>query len=106
MIEQIEFALRPQRRGFHLVTEEVLSHLPALPRQGVLHLFVKHTSCALTINENFDPSVRTDLAGIYDRMVPENAPYYIHTDEGPDDMPSHAKSFSYTHLTLPTMSSV
>lgn len=92
MIEQIEFALRPQRRGFHLVTEEVLSHLPALPRQGVLHLFVKHTSCALTINENFDPSVRTDLAGIYDRMVPENAPYYIHTDEGPDDMPGHAKS--------------
>ena len=92
MIEQIEFALRPQRRGFHLVTEEVLSHLPALPGQGVLHLFVKHTSCALTINENFDPSVRTDLAGIYDRMVPENAPYYSHTDEGPEDMPSHAKS--------------
>lgn len=99
MIEQIEFALRPQRRGFHLVTEEVLSHLPALPRQGVLHLFVKHTSCALTINENFDPSVRTDLAGIYDRMVPENAPYYIHTDEGPDDMPSHAKS-SLTGVSL------
>lgn len=91
MIEQVEFTLRPYRRGFHLITDEVLHHLPELPRQGVLHLFVKHTSCALTINENFDPSVRSDLAEIYDRIVPENA-YYAHSDEGPDDMPSHGKS--------------
>lgn len=102
MIEQVEFALKPCRRGFHLITEEVLRHLPPLPRQGVLHLFVKHTSCALTINENFDPSVRTDLAGMYDRMVPEGMPYYTHTDEGPDDMPSHGKStLTGVSLTLP-----
>lgn len=92
MIEQVEFALRPYRRGFHLVTEEILDHLPDLPRQGVLHLFVKHTSCALSINENFDPSVRSDLAEAYNRLVPERAAYYTHTEEGDDDMPSHVKA--------------
>ncbi|WP_072530936.1 secondary thiamine-phosphate synthase enzyme YjbQ [Bacteroides ilei] len=92
MTEQVEFTLKPRRRGFHLITEEVKSHLPELPEKGLLNLFVKHTSCALSINENYDPSVRSDMEQIYNRLVKENEPYYMHTEEGADDMPSHAKS--------------
>lgn len=73
------------------MTREVLSHLPELPRTGLLNLFVKHTSCALSINENADPDVRSDMARIYDRLVRENEPYYDHVLEGADDMPAHAK---------------
>lgn len=88
----MEFALSPKSRGCHLVTAEICRQLPALPQTGMLNLFVKHTSCALAINENADPDVRTDLANIFNRLVPENAPYYVHTFEGADDMPAHAKS--------------
>lgn len=92
MIQQTEFSLSAKRRGCHLVTQEVLSHLPQpLPPTGLLHLFVKHTSCALSINENADPDVRHDLHKILDHMVPENEPYYSHVFEGDDDMPAHAK---------------
>ncbi len=91
MAWQVEFSLKPQRRGFHLVTDEVMRHLPALPKTGLLNLFVQHTSCALSICENWDPSVRADMERIYDRLIPENAPYYEHTLEGSDDMPAHAK---------------
>ncbi len=102
MIEQIEFSLRPYPRGIHLIGKEILSQLPALPRKGLLHLLIKHTSAALALNENADPDVRRDLNTIVDRLVPENAPYYMHTDEGPDDMPSHAKSVIVgSSLTLP-----
>ena len=89
---QAEFTLSPRPRGFHLVTEEVLRHLPPLPAAGLLHLFIKHTSAALCISENADPDVRFDLASAFDRLVPERAPYYRHTLEGDDDMPPHAKS--------------
>lgn len=92
MIKQIEFSLKPHRRGFHLITDEVLANLPELPQAGLLNLFIKHTSCALSICENWDPSVRSDMESIYDRLVPENQPYYEHTLEGADDMPAHAKS--------------
>lgn len=92
MIEQIEFSLRPFPRGIHLVTGDVMRQLPALPEKGLLHLLVKHTSAALALNENADPDVRHDLNVVFDRLVPENAPNYLHTDEGPDDMPSHVKS--------------
>ena len=92
MIDQIEFSLRPQPRGIHLSTAEIIRHLPDLPRKGLLNLLIKHTSAALALNENADPDVRRDLASIFDRLVPEDAPYYLHTDEGPDDMPAHAKS--------------
>ena len=92
MIKQTEFALSPKSRGCHLVTSEICRQLPELPQTGMLNLFVKHTSCALAINENADPDVRTDLANIFNRLVPENAPYYVHTFEGADDMPAHAKS--------------
>ncbi len=92
MIRQIEFTLRARRRGFWLVSDEIKARLPHLPEQGLLNLFVKHTSCALSINENYDPAVRDDMAEIYDRLIKENENYYTHLDEGSDDMPSHAKS--------------
>lgn len=92
MVEQTEFRLPAMRRGCHLITGEILRHLPELPEKGLLNVFVKHTSCALAINENADPSVRTDMSRILDRLVPENQPYYEHTMEGADDMPAHAKS--------------
>ncbi len=102
MVEQTEFSLTTKPRGFHLVTREITAQLPTLPRKGLLNLFVKHTSCALTINENADPDVRKDMAAIYDRMVRENEPYYNHVLEGADDMPAHAKSIiTGTSLTIP-----
>ncbi len=102
MVEQVEFTLRPRPRGFHLVTEEVYRHLPVLPHTGMLNLFVKHTSCALSINENADPDVRVDMESIFNRLVKEREPYYEHTLEGADDMPAHAKSvLTGVSLTIP-----
>ena len=102
MIAQVEITLKPRRRGFHLVTDEIVSQLPTLPKTGLLNLFVKHTSCGLTINENADPDVRADMEGIFNRMVPERQPFYTHTLEGDDDMPAHAKStLSGVSLTIP-----
>ena len=92
MIEQKEFRLQARSRGCHLVTREVLQHLGELPETGLLHLFVKHTSCGLSINENADPSVRDDMERIFNHLVPEHQSYYEHTLEGDDDMPAHAKS--------------
>ena len=92
MITQKEFTLTPHRRGFHLVTEEIARNLPPLPPTGLLHLFIKHTSAALSINENADPDVQTDMEAIFNRLVKEREPYYEHTCEGDDDMPAHAKS--------------
>ena len=102
MIRQIEFTLRPRSRGFHPITDEIEANLPPLPAAGLLHLFIKHTSAGLTLNENADPDVRTDLEAIFDRLVREREAYYIHTYEGDDDMPAHAKSTLVgTALTLP-----
>ncbi len=102
MVEQIEISLRPFPRGIHLVSGEIMRQLPQLPSKGLLNLLIKHTSAALALNENADPDVRRDLNAIFDRLVPENAPYYLHVDEGSDDMPSHAKSVIVgSTLTLP-----
>ena len=102
MLQQVEFALRPRPRGFHLVTDEVLRLLPELPRTGLLHLFIKHTSCGLSVCENADPDVRTDLESIFNRLVKERESYYEHVLEGDDDMPAHAKSVLVgVELTLP-----
>lgn len=102
MIAQVEITIKPRRRGFHLVTDEIVSQLPTLPKTGLLNLFVKHTSCGLTINESADPDVRTDMESIFNRMVPERQPFYTHTLEGDDDMPAHAKStLSGVSLTIP-----
>ena len=91
---QKEFSLAARRRGFHLVTDEVADELPDIRRMrcGVLHLFVKHTSASLTINENADPSVRADMESHFNTLAPENAPYYTHDTEGADDMPAHLKA--------------
>lgn len=102
MIQQVEFSLRPLPRGFHLVTNEVMRNLPALPKTGILNLFVRHTSCGLSLNENFDPDVRHDLKGIFERLVPDGDPRYLHQDEGPTDMSAHAKSSMVgVSLTIP-----
>lgn len=93
MIQQVEFALAAKHRGCHLVTREIIDKLPKpLPKAGLLNLFVKHTSCALSINENADPDVRSDMEKIMNHIVRENEPYYDHLLEGADDMPAHAKS--------------
>ena len=93
MIQQVEFALSAKHRGCHLVTREIIDRLPKpLPKAGLLNLFVKHTSCALSINENADPDVRSDMEKIMNHIVRENEPYYNHVLEGADDMPAHAKS--------------
>lgn len=102
MLEQIEIKLSSRKRGFHLITNELTSLLPKLPKKGLLNLFIKHTSCALSINENADPDVRLDLETVFNKMVPENAPYYMHTLEGSDDMPAHVKSVVVgTSLSIP-----
>ena len=101
---QEEFSLGPFRRGFHLVTGEIekkLKHLGQIDK-GQCTLFIKHTSASLTLNENADPTVRADFESHFNHMVPENAPYYKHTYEGPDDMPAHLKaSILGSSLTLP-----
>lgn len=102
MIKQIEITLKPHSRGFHLINNEIISQLPQLPMNGLLNLFIKHTSCGLCINENADPDVRADMENIFNNIVPENEPYYCHTLEGDDDMPAHAKSvISGVSLNIP-----
>ena len=91
---QKEITLSPLGRGFHLITKEVLKSVPGLQKTkvGILHVFIKHTSASLTINENADPTVRMDFESSFNKIAPENAPYYQHTFEGPDDMPAHIKA--------------
>lgn len=92
MIKQTEITLPNFRRGFHLITSLIKKNLPSLPKEGLVHIFVQHTSAGITLNENADPSVRTDFEGFMNEMIPENHPVYIHTLEGSDDMPAHLKS--------------
>lgn len=93
MVTQFEFALPSYSRGFHLITRTVLEQIDDLPHMGLFHLFIKHTSAGLTINENADPSVRVDFESVFNkRIMPEHEPYLTHTMEGSDDMPAHIKS--------------
>ena len=102
MWKQVEFDLQSRRRGFHLITGEILRNLPPLPEVGLLHLFIKHTSAGLSINENADPDVRMDMESIFNHLVKAREPYYQHTLEGNDDMPAHAKSSIIgTSVTIP-----
>ena len=91
---QKEITLSPKRRGFHLVTREIVEHLKELSEYsvGIAHIFICHTSASLTINENVSPEVREDFESHFNEYVPEEAPYYEHTLEGPDDMPAHIKA--------------
>jgi secondary thiamine-phosphate synthase enzyme len=101
---QKEISLNPKRRGFTIITNEVLSSIPEIKNisAGMLHIFIKHTSASLSINENADPDVRKDLETYFNITVPENASYYIHRCEGPDDMPAHIKaSVLGSSLTIP-----
>ena len=91
---QKEISLNPRPRGFHLITNEILQKIQEIGdiSIGTMEIFIKHTSASLTINEDADPTVRDDFESHFNQIVPENAPYYKHTIEGPDDMPSHLKS--------------
>jgi secondary thiamine-phosphate synthase enzyme len=91
---QKEIDLAPKTRGFHLVTHEICEKVPEIRnyRVGIVHIFVKHTSASITVNENADPTVRRDMEAHFNRAIPENAPYYQHTTEGSDDMPAHIKA--------------
>ena len=92
MIKQKEITLPAMRKGFHDIDNILSNAFGSLPSEGLINIFVKHTSAALMINENADPDVQTDLNTLLERMAPENDPEYIHTIEGPDDMPAHFKS--------------
>jgi len=91
---QKQIHLSPKRRGFHVITREILQQVPEIKEisVGIAHIFIQHTSASLTINENVSPDVREDMESHFNRMIPENAPYYTHTSEGPDDMPAHIKA--------------
>ncbi len=93
-IIQKEISLKPKTRGFHLITDEIVEHIPELAKisVGIAHIFIKHTSASLTLNENADPTVRSDMEKYFNKIVPENASYFQHTIEGPDDMTAHIKS--------------
>ena len=91
---QKTITLSPKSRGFHIITDDVLENIPELKdlKTGILQLFIKHTSASLTINENADPTVRTDFESHFNMLAPENQNYYQHTFEGSDDMPAHLKA--------------
>ena len=91
-VMQFDINLPPFERGFHLIDNIILTKLGNLPKSGILSLFIKHTSAALTINENADPSVRIDFENAINKLVKENEDFYTHTYEGPDDMPAHIKA--------------
>lgn len=99
-----KITLSPYPRGFHLITDSIVSALPQIRdvNVGLLHLMLQHTSASLTINENADPSVRRDLESFFNHAVAESTSYFIHTCEGPDDMPAHIKSsLMGCQLTIP-----
>jgi len=92
MIYQKEISLPAFHRGYHLITRLVEENLPKLPEKGLVNIFVKHTSAGITINENADPTVRSDFENFINKLIPENDPSYIHIYEGDDDMPAHLKT--------------
>lgn len=96
--------LKPRRRGFHLITDEIEQQIPELHQYhvGLAHCFIQHTSASLTINENADPTVRSDMESHFNQFVPERAAYYQHTYEGDDDMPAHIKASTLGNsITIP-----
>ena len=89
---QFEITLPALKRGFHIITQEIISQIDTLPQIGLCSIFIKHTSAAITINETADPSVLTDFESSFNLLIPENTPHYVHSYEGSDDMPAHLKS--------------
>lgn len=92
MVTQFQITLPNYQRGYHLITGTIVKNMPELPESGLLHLMIQHTSAALTINENADPSVRSDFEYVFDKLIPERDPNYTHDTEGADDMPAHIKA--------------
>jgi secondary thiamine-phosphate synthase enzyme len=92
MTQQVEISLPAFQRGYHLITHLIKKELTELPEEGILHVFIKHSSAGLTINENADPTVRHDFESFMNELIPENHPVYRHVMEGPDDMPAHLKA--------------
>ena len=91
-MKQYKITLPPYKRGFHIITEDILNAIPNLPEIGIVHIFIQHTSAGITINEAADPTVLTDFESSFNKLIPENEPHYIHTYEGNDDMPAHLKA--------------
>ena len=101
-MQHTEIVLPEFNRGFHIITDQILNKIKELPQSGLLNIFCQHTSCALSLNENCDPSVRNDLNCFIDHLIPENKFPYTHTAEGQDDMPAHIKtSVIGSHLCIP-----
>ncbi len=101
---QTTLQLKEYPRGFHLITDQIIQAMPEIRRikTGLLHLFIQHTSASISLNENADPTVRTDLEAFINKLVPEHTPYFEHTYEGPDDMPAHIKaSLIGSNITIP-----
>ncbi len=105
-MKQVSITLPNYKRGFHIITDEIIKQLPQLPDVGLLHLFIKHTSAGICINENADPTVLVDMNNWFDKNIKENEPYYRHVFEGADDMPAHIKSVLVgSELTIPITNS-
>ena len=99
---QVKLQLQPKGRGYYEITSKIASAFKSLPETGLLHIFLHHTSAGLMINENADPTVLSDLENYTNELVPEDIPYFVHTYEGPDDMPAHIKSMLYgCQLSIP-----
>jgi len=92
MIQQKEIILPQFSRGYHLITEAILKQLTELPEHGLLNVFIQHTSAGITINENFDPTVRKDFESFFNKLIPDGSNYFVHDSEGDDDMPAHLKA--------------
>lgn len=106
MVEQVYISLPPMSRGYHLITRLIEQQLPKLPQNGLLNIFLLHTSAALAINENADPTVRQDFETVMDALVPDGTMQYAHNLEGEDDMPAHIKSAMFgVSLTIPIANS-
>lgn len=102
MIHQTEITLPAFKRGYHIITDKILRELDQLPEKGLMHIFIKHTSAGLTINENADPSVTVDFERFMNNLIPDRDELYTHTSEGPDDMAAHIKSSTFGQsLTIP-----
>jgi len=102
MINQYEISIPQQKRGFHIITDYILNAIDDLPEQGIMNVFIKHTSAALTINENADPSVTVDFESFMSQLIPDGHHLFSHTMEGPDDMAAHIKSSTFGQsLTIP-----
>lgn len=107
MVWQKTLRLPAFPKGIHLINDLILKQISGLPRKGIIHIFLRHTSAGLAINENYDPDVRHDMEVLYERLAPRMLPAYRHTLEGPDDMPAHFKTVvTGTSLTIPIVDGV